>query len=99
MASLISICAAFVACKPTKRTVGEQGSFVRGYDMVATKRLSEVLAISDLMRSACSGVKIRYGSWIGTGMYTLSDSHPCGVVSNDKKVAAAECRANNIPTV
>ena len=99
MATLISTCEAVFTCKPTKRTVGEQSSFVRGYDTVATKPLSEVLAISDLMRSACSGVKTGCGSWMGTVMYTFSDSHPCGVVSNYTKVTAAGCRTNNIPTV
>ncbi len=39
------------------------------------------------------------GVWMGTGIYTLSEGHPGGVVSIDAEVTAAECRANNIPTV
>ena len=99
MATLISTCAAFVACKPTKRAVGEQASFVWEYDMVATKRLSGDLASPDLLRSARSAVKIGCGSWMGIEVYTLPDGHPCGLVSNDAEVTAAECRANNILTV
>ena len=99
MATLISTCAAFVACKPNKRAFGEQGSFVWEYDMVATKRLSGDLASQDLMRSARSSVKIGCGSGMRIGIYILPDSHPCGIVSNDTEVTAAECRANNIPTV
>jgi hypothetical protein len=41
----------------------------------------------------------RGGVWNGTGIYTLSESHPGGVVSIDAEVTADECRASNIPTV
>lgn len=39
------------------------------------------------------------GVWIGTGVYTLSEAHPGGRYSIDAEVTAADCRANNIPTV
>ena len=51
------------------------------------------------VRRVRNDVKVRCCVWMETGIYTLSESHPGGVVSIDAEVAAAECRANNISTV
>ena len=81
-------------------------------EMTGARNNDDVLAFNDcvaaqyalirgagFVRRVRNDVTQRRGVWMGTGIYTLSDSHPGGVVSIDAEVTAAECRANNIPTV
>ena len=38
-------------------------------------------------------------TWMGNGVYTLSDAHPGGTFTIDAAVTAQACRADNIPMV
>ncbi len=95
----------------TKLLDGDLVSF--DVEMTGARNEADVLAFNDcvaaqyaLIRGAGFVRRVRNdvkrqigGVWMGTGIYTLSESHPGGVVSIDAEVTAAECRANNIPTV
>ena len=95
----------------TKLLDGDLVSF--DVEMVGARDEADVLAFNDcvaaqyaLIRGAGFVRRVRNdvkrklgGAWMGTGIYTLSESHPGGVVSIDAEVTAAECRENNIPTV
>lgn len=94
----------------TKLLDGDLVSF--DVEMTGARNEADVLAFNDcvaaqyalirgagFVRRVRNDVKVQRGVWKGTGIYTLSESHPGGVVSIDAEVTAAECRANNIPTV
>ena len=94
----------------TKLLEGDLVSF--DVEMTGARADADVLAFNDcvaaqyalirgagFVRRVRNDVKVQRGIWKGTGIYTLSEGHPGGVVSIDAEVTAAECRANNIPTV
>lgn len=94
----------------TKLLDGDLVSF--DVEMTGARNNDDVIAFNDcvaaqyalirgagFVRRVRNDVKHRRGIWMGTGIYTLSEFHPGGVISIDAEVTAAECRANNIPTV
>jgi len=94
----------------TKLLDGDLVSF--DVEMTGARNNDDVLAFNDcvaaqyelirgagFVRRVRNDVKLRRGIWMGTGIYTLSEFHPGGLISIDAEVTAAECRANNIPTV
>ncbi|WGI23400.1 hypothetical protein [Amylibacter sp. IMCC11727] len=94
----------------TKLLDGDLVSF--DVEMTGARNDDDVLAFNDcaaaqyalirgagFVRRVRNDVTRKRDVWMGTGIYTLSEGHPGGVVSIDAEVTAAECRANNIPTV
>lgn len=94
----------------TKLLDGDLVSF--DVEMTGARNDDDVIAYNDcaaaqyalirgagFVRRVRNDVKRKSGVWMGTGIYTLSEAHPGGVVSIDAEVTATECRANNIPTV
>jgi hypothetical protein len=94
----------------TKLLDGELVSF--DVQMQGARNTDDVIAFNDcvaaqyalirgagFVRRVRNDVTHKRGNWMGTGVYTLSDSHPGGIISIDAEVTAAECRANNIPMV
>ena len=94
----------------TKLLDGDLVSF--DVEMTGARNDDDVIAFSDcvaaqyaLIRGAGFVRRVRNdvirkrGIWMGKGIYTLSETHPGGTISIDAEITAAECRANNIPTV